>query len=255
MSELAPDRQQHSQIAVSPQQAMLSSGGRSPFQIYREFAVGNAGLLALGYYEFCNFFFADLTGLPGLAARAVFYPRMLKACGRKPGFGRGISLRNPGCMSFGRSVMLDEYVALDARGDKARIDLGDFVSVGRMTSFRARNSSIVLENGVNISCYCRIGTDTQILIGESTLIAAYVYIGPGNHRTGEGQGPVISSGMELKGGVKIGKHCWIGARATILDGVTIGDHAVVGAHALVREDVPAGTVVAGTPARIIRAAK
>ncbi|MCB0322363.1 MAG: acyltransferase [Bdellovibrionales bacterium] len=59
--------------------------------------------------------------------------------------------------------------------------------------------------------------------------------------------------MELKGGVRIGKHCWIGTRATILDGVTIGDHAVVGAHSLVREDVPPGAVVAGVPAKIVKA--
>jgi acetyltransferase-like isoleucine patch superfamily enzyme len=45
---------------------------------------------------------------------------------------------------------------------------------------------------------------------------------------------------------------WIGAHVTILDGVRIGDGAIVGAHSLVRENVPPRTVVAGTPARIIR---
>ncbi len=52
--------------------------------------------------------------------------------------------------------------------------------------------------------------------------------------------------------VHIGKKAWIGAGATILPGVTIGDNAVVGAGSVVTRDVPANTIVAGNPARIIR---
>ena len=44
----------------------------------------------------------------------------------------------------------------------------------------------------------------------------------------------------------------IGTSATILCGVTIGEHAIVGAGSVVTKDVPAHTVVAGVPARVIR---
>jgi acetyltransferase-like isoleucine patch superfamily enzyme len=44
----------------------------------------------------------------------------------------------------------------------------------------------------------------------------------------------------------------IGTSATILCGVTIGENAIVGAGSVVTRDVPANTVVAGNPARIIR---
>ena len=45
---------------------------------------------------------------------------------------------------------------------------------------------------------------------------------------------------------------WIGGGAILLPGVTVGRGAVVGAGAVVTRDVPADTVVAGNPARVIR---
>ena len=45
---------------------------------------------------------------------------------------------------------------------------------------------------------------------------------------------------------------WVGGSCTILPGVTIGENAVIGAGSVVTKDVPAGTVVAGNPARPIR---
>lgn len=52
--------------------------------------------------------------------------------------------------------------------------------------------------------------------------------------------------------ISIGSHVWIGAGAIILKGVSIGDNVVVGAGSVVTKDIPANTVVAGNPARIIR---
>jgi acetyltransferase-like isoleucine patch superfamily enzyme len=52
--------------------------------------------------------------------------------------------------------------------------------------------------------------------------------------------------------IRLGRNVWIGFESCILPGVTIGDGAIVGARSVVFDDVPAMTVAAGNPARVIR---
>lgn len=52
--------------------------------------------------------------------------------------------------------------------------------------------------------------------------------------------------------ITIQQNAWVGAKAIILPGVTIGRNAVVGAGAVVTRDVPADTVVAGVPAKVMK---
>jgi acetyltransferase-like isoleucine patch superfamily enzyme len=53
--------------------------------------------------------------------------------------------------------------------------------------------------------------------------------------------------------IVIGRNVWIGSNAIVLPGVTIGDNAVVAAASVVSRDIPADTVVVGSPARMMRA--
>jgi acetyltransferase-like isoleucine patch superfamily enzyme len=53
--------------------------------------------------------------------------------------------------------------------------------------------------------------------------------------------------------VRLGRNVWVGFESVILPGVTVGDGAIIGARSVVSEDVPAMTIAAGNPARVIRA--
>ncbi len=239
--------------ALSRQQKHFSGGGLSK---YRSFLTGDAGWAGFVGFELYNLFFANLPTALGFAARKALLPVFLKGCGSGLVLGRGVTVRRPADIVFGRGVILDEHSVLDIREEGGReplgIELGDHVLIGRFSILVAKGGQIILKSGCNISSQCRIATQSKVVIGESTLVAAYAYIGPGNHAVDSGDIPMIEQSMDIRGGVTIGKNCWIGARATVLDGVTIGDNAIIGAHSLVLKDVPANAIVAGTPAKILR---
>ena len=107
----------------------------------------------------------------------------------------------------------------------------------------------------------------NLTIGNYTSISREVIIFlDGNHRTDwismyPPNAFAISHGKYLrsrkghpssKGNVVIGNDVWIGYRVTILSGVHIHDGAVVAAGAVVTKDVPAYSIVAGNPARVVK---
>nr|WP_311136840.1 DapH/DapD/GlmU-related protein [Natronosalvus rutilus] len=80
-------------------------------------------------------------------------------------------------------------------------------------------------------------------------------LGPGVHvytATHPPEAAVRREGLEYGKPVAVGDDVWIGGRAVLTPGVTVGDGAVVAAGAVVVDDVPAGVVVGGNPARVIR---
>ena len=64
---------------------------------------------------------------------------------------------------------------------------------------------------------------------------------------------MIAMDMPAKyGDIHLGKGCYIGINVTIMPGVHIGEGAVIGSCALVTKDVPAWTIAAGVPAKVIK---
>jgi acetyltransferase-like isoleucine patch superfamily enzyme len=86
-----------------------------------------------------------------------------------------------------------------------------------------------------------------ITIDDNVLIAPKVSLLSEGHPVSPQDRQSLSPGH-----IRIKKNAWIGAGATIMPGVTVGENAVVAAGAIVIKDVPANTIVAGVPAKIIK---
>lgn len=130
-----------------------------------------------------------------------------------------------------------------------RIEFGHHVIINRYAYVQG-GGGVRFGNHVEINNFCVIDGTGGVDIGDGTLIGPGVRIISYQHRI-EGHYPVRDQGSDAKA-IVIGRNVWIGANAVILAGNCIGEGAVVGAGAVVTHDVPAWSVVAGVPARIIK---
>ncbi len=105
-----------------------------------------------------------------------------------------------------------------------------------------------LGKNVFINLGCRFQDTGGITIGDGTLIGHGSTLTTLNHAID----PARRADM-TPSPIIIGRNVWLGAGVTVVPGVTIGNGAIVGAGSVVTKDVPADTVVAGVPARTIRA--
>ena len=107
-----------------------------------------------------------------------------------------------------------------------------------------KGAKLVLGKDSFINSDCKVRCHKEITIGDDCAISHDFIV-------------MDSDAHELDGSrntnpVHIGNHVWIGTRVTILNGVTVGDGAVIAAGSLVTKDVPAGALVGGVPAKVIK---
>jgi maltose O-acetyltransferase len=88
-------------------------------------------------------------------------------------------------------------------------------------------------------------------IGHNCYIAANCTIYSTNHTWQSDEFLPFGADTVFKA-VRIGNHVWIGRNASILPGITVGDGAIIAMGSVVTQDVPAGAVVGGNPARILK---
>lgn len=113
-------------------------------------------------------------------------------------------------------------------------EFGYNISVGE--GFYANFDCVMLDGG-------------GITIGDRVLLGPRVGIYTTNHALDPAE---RAAGACIAKPVVIGDNVWIGGGVTINPGVTVGDGAVIGSGSVVTSDIPARTVAAGVPARVIR---
>jgi maltose O-acetyltransferase len=109
----------------------------------------------------------------------------------------------------------------------------------------------VIEVGDNVRLNgCDIQAAARVTVGDDCILGSCIVVDTDYHSVEiDRQEPGAAVATRP---VSIGRNVWVAGNAAVLKGVTIGDDSVVGYGAVVVEDVPAGVVVAGNPARVVR---
>jgi len=145
-------------------------------------------------------------------------------------------------VKLGKDVQLARFINLYG------CEVGDETKIGAF---------VEIQKSATVGRRCKISSHTFIC--EGVTIEDQVFIGHGvvfindsypRASTATGDLQTANDWKVEKTLVKTGAS--IGSGATILSNVTIGEHAIVGAGSVVTRDVPAGAVVAGNPAKVLR---
>lgn len=160
------------------------------------------------------------------------------------------------CLKFGKNLLIVKGCYIDALGVNG-LCLGNRVSIGINTtvivsgSLKQLGKGITIGNNVGLGSHGFYGGAGGVEIGDDTIFGNYVSVHPENHNYRDLNTPIRLQGVNHKG-IKIGRGCWIGAKATILDGADIGDGCIVAAGAVVRGKFPPNSIIGGVPAKIIK---
>jgi acetyltransferase-like isoleucine patch superfamily enzyme len=162
----------------------------------------------------------------GQFVRGAWFARRVQRSDGRLKVGRHVKVNRPfpgTRLELGSGVRLHDDVRffLDAPGASIVIGADTYLN---------RRAEVMAKSSVRIGSHCAISWDVRILDTDYHSL----------------------DGRPATDPVQIGDHVWIGSGATVLKGVTIGDGAVVAAGSLVASDVPAGALVGGVPAKVLR---
>jgi acetyltransferase-like isoleucine patch superfamily enzyme len=139
-------------------------------------------------------------------------------------------------IKIGKSVEIDREVRLDVPRNR-----------------RQGEPAILLDDGCVLGRFTRILAINKIHVGRDTIFGPSVLV---TDHVSEAVSSVTSCQNSADGGtVHIEEECWLGFGSTIVctEGeLTIGHHSVIGANCVVKRSIPPYSVIAGTPARIVK---
>lgn len=175
-------------------------------------------------------------------ARWLLYAKSFRTIGKNSHVGKDFSILGAKYITIGHDFMAGQNIQLHAfDGYKGVV----FQSVPELVI----GNNVTIMDRCHISCADRIEIDNGVLFGSNVFIVDNFH---GNISIEEIEIPPNERPLFRKGRVKIGSNVWIGRNVCVMPGVSIGENAIIGANAVVTHDIPANSVAAGIPAKVIR---
>jgi acetyltransferase-like isoleucine patch superfamily enzyme len=149
---------------------------------------------------------------------------------RWPVHGNVLEALREGRLEIGAGTLFEPNVWITAPGDaRVRIGEGSFLNLNVM-----------------------VAAVELVEIGDHCMFANGCFITDGSHRFDDPDRPVPWQGFTTKGPTRVGDNVWCGANVVVTSGVTVGERCVIGANSVVTEDLPAFSIAAGAPAKVLK---
>jgi acetyltransferase-like isoleucine patch superfamily enzyme len=209
---------------------------------------GSPPLWAVFYYAYHKGFWEFLRGLQ--------FRLRLRACGGRFFLGRQTKILFPSHLSVGRNVAIGDYVYMNCYG-RHGITLGNNVRIRefgwvQVTSHLTNpGDGLTIGDNTYVGPHSVLGAGAHLEIESEVTLGAYVQLLAENHRFADPQLPINEQGVSRRG-ITVEHGCWLGNGVIVLDGVRIGARSIIGAGSIVTRDIPADSVAAGNPARVLR---
>ena len=182
-------------------------------------------------FDYVNFFIK-------MRIRSYWLRSIFKQCHKMVSFGKIGRIHGSECITIEKKTVFGDYIYLTTWPNLVK-----------------EKPSLVIGSYCNFGAFNHITCTNKMIVGNNVLTGKWVTISDNNHGDTSLEMlkmPPLKRPIVSKGPVVIEDDVWIGDKATILSGVHIGKGAVIAANAVVTKDVPAYSVVAGNPARIIK---
>jgi acetyltransferase-like isoleucine patch superfamily enzyme len=172
----------------------------------------------------------ERNSLPWNRARIHWEFMRREAFVRWPVHGNVLEALTEGRLEVGAGVLFEPGVWITAPDQaRVRIGAGSFLNLGVM-----------------------VAAAELVEIGEHCMFANGCFVTDSSHRFDDPEKPVTWQGFSSKGPTRIADNVWCGANVVVTSGVTIGERCVIGANSVVTSDVPAFSIAAGAPARVLK---
>jgi carbonic anhydrase/acetyltransferase-like protein (isoleucine patch superfamily) len=112
--------------------------------------------------------------------------------------------------------------------------------------------TLIIGQGCSIGMGATISAAREVVIGQRVMLARNVYISDHRHGYEEVGRSIADQGISGVKPTSIGDESWLGQNVCVLAGVRIGKHCVIGANSTVTTDLPDYSVAVGSPARMVK---
>ncbi len=130
-------------------------------------------------------------------------------------------------------------------GEGTKLEPGCWITLGP-------DARIEIGRGCFLNRETMLAAHELIEIGDHVMFANHCFVGDADHKFDDRSKPITWQGFTPRGPVRIGSNAWLGKGVVVQGGTEIGERCVVGSNSVVTKDLPAGTISAGVPAKVLR---